>query len=91
MLTDGLAGPTRCYNAIVNTTTITLDEPTQRKLEALAAARGVTPEEIIREALEEKLAPVRRRMPKSVGMGDSGRSDISERMSTELPELPPWR
>ncbi|MBN9494160.1 ribbon-helix-helix protein, CopG family [bacterium] len=73
------------------TTTLTLDDATQHRLEELASARGITPEEIIREALEEKLAPVRRRMPKSLGMGDSGRSDISERMSTEMPELPPWR
>jgi predicted transcriptional regulator len=75
----------------MTTTTITLDEPTQRKLEELAAVRGVTPEAIIREALEEKLAPVRRRMPKSLGIATSGRSDISERMSTEMPDLPPWR
>ncbi|HKS91736.1 MAG TPA: CopG family transcriptional regulator [Tepidiformaceae bacterium] len=36
----------------MTTTTITLDEPTQRELERLAAARGVSTEEIIREAIE---------------------------------------
>ena len=44
----------------MTSTTINLDEPTQRKLEELAAARGVSPEAIMREALEKELAPMRR-------------------------------
>jgi hypothetical protein len=73
------------------TTTLTLDDATQHRLEELAAVRGITPEEIIREALEEKLAPVRRRMPKSLGMGASGYTDTSELTATVRPEPRSWR
>jgi predicted transcriptional regulator len=76
----------------MTTTTLTLDDATQRRLEELAAVRGVTPEEIIREALEKELEPVRHRpRSKSIGMGASGQTDLARRISDEMPELPPWR
>jgi hypothetical protein len=42
------------------------------------------------EALDEKLR-TGRALPKSLGSGDSGRSDISELISDGLPDLPPFR
>jgi hypothetical protein len=76
----------------MTTTAVTLDDAMQRQLEELAAVRGVTPEVIIREALEKELTPMRRRPnSRSIGMGASGHSDLARRISEEPPDLPPWR
>jgi hypothetical protein len=45
---------------------------------------------IIREALEEKAQEYLPK-PRSFGIGDSGRSDISRRIGEEPIEPPPWR
>lgn len=61
-------------------TTIYLDEADYRRIKALARAQGRAAAELIREAVAEyagrHVAP---RMPRSVGIGHSGRGDISER------------
>lgn len=60
------------------------------RLRAIAAERHVSLEIIIREALEEKAASYRR-LPRSLGMGNSGHSDISRRIGEERFEPRPWR
>jgi predicted transcriptional regulator len=71
--------------------TITVDEPLQRELDELAAARGMTVDEIVREALEEKLAHFRRRRLKSVGIGASGYTDTAKLSGDVRPEPRTWR
>jgi hypothetical protein len=71
-------------------TTIMAPEELIRQLRLVAAERGISMAEIIREALEEKARAARPR-PRSLGVGASGRSDLSTRLGEEefLPE--PWR
>jgi len=68
-------------------TTIVLPEGLYERIKRIAADRGESMGAVIRESLEDtasKYQPV----PRSLGIGASGRSDISERMD-ELydPEL----
>jgi len=63
-------------------------------LRALAEARQMSVSDIIREALAEKAATYRpgpRRVPRSLGSGDSGRTDISRRIGEEGFEPEPCR
>ncbi len=57
-------------------TTIMAQEDTLERLRALARERGVSFAEVAREALDEKAGAFRPR-PKSLGVGDSGRRDVS--------------
>src|SRR5438552_1509641 len=66
----------------MNRTTISLPEPLHRRVRTLAAERGVSMAELIREAIEEKTTRERPR-PKSIGIGASGRDDISRRIGEE--------
>lgn len=68
------------YNAVMKRTTIVADEETLARLRALARDRGVSFAEVAREALEEKAGEYRPR-PKSLGVGDSGRRDVSRSAS----------
>jgi hypothetical protein len=78
------------YNDAMQRTTIMAPEELLRQLRLAAAERGVYMAELIREALEEK-ARARRPKPRSLGLGASGRSDLSIRAGEEgfVPE--PWR
>jgi len=71
-------------------TTIMADEETLARLRALAIERGISLAAVIREALAEKATEYRPK-PLSLGIGASGRSDISETEATE--RVPPrsWR
>jgi plasmid stability protein len=71
-------------------TTIVAPDELLRRLRVVAAERGTSMAELIREALEEKVAQHRPK-PKSLGIGDSGRTDIARRTGEEgfVPE--PWR
>ena len=71
-------------------TTIIADEEVLERLRRLAADRRVSLATIIREALDEK-AKTYRPKPRILGMGDSGRSDISRRIGEEHFEPEPWR
>ena len=55
-----------------------LPEELARRVEELAAERGVDPEQLVVEAVEAQL-PARRRLS-FIGMGHSGRGDMSERV-----------
>jgi predicted transcriptional regulator len=71
-------------------TTIVAPEDLLRRLRAIAAERGTSVATVIREALEEK-AKSHRPRPRSLGIGDSGRTDIARRTGEE-PAIPePWR
>jgi len=71
-------------------TTIVAPEELLRRLRVVAAERGTSMAELIREALEEKVAQHRPK-PKSLGIGDSGRTDISRRAGEEGFVPQPWR
>jgi hypothetical protein len=68
-------------------TTIILPETLHKRIKRIAAERGESMGHVIREALEQAAHGYQPR-PLSLGIGDSGRSDISERID-ELykPEL----
>jgi hypothetical protein len=70
-------------------TTVVLPEHLHARIKRVAAESGESMGEIIREWLEESAARHRPK-PKSLGMGNSGRSDISSRID-ELYEPDPWR
>jgi hypothetical protein len=61
------------------TLVVRLPEELSRRLEELAAERGVNPEQIAVEAIEAQV-PARRRLS-FIGMGHSGRGDLSERVN----------
>ncbi len=61
-------------------TTVYLDPAEYRRLKVLAAEEGRAPAALIREAVAEYAARrLPRRRSKSVGIGRSGRKDLSER------------
>jgi metal-responsive CopG/Arc/MetJ family transcriptional regulator len=71
-------------------TTISLPEQTLKRLRLLAAERGISMAEVIREALEEIIDRHRPR-PRSLGIGASGHADTARRSANERPEPRPWR
>ena len=77
------------YNAVMRTTIVAPD-PLLQRLRKMAAERKVSLATVIREALEEKAQSYRPR-PRSLGLGDSGRSDIARRTAVEPIVPPPWR
>ena len=70
-------------------TTIVLPNGLYEQIKRVAYERGESMGHVIRDALE-KAAYEYQPMPRSLGMGNSGRSDISERID-ELYEPDPWR
>ncbi len=63
-------------------TTIVAPEELLERLRRVAEDRGISLASLIREALEEK-ANTCRPKPRSLGMGDSGRTDIARRTAEE--------
>jgi metal-responsive CopG/Arc/MetJ family transcriptional regulator len=78
------------YHDAVERTTLSIPGPLLERLRIAAAERRVSMAEIVREALEEKLA-ARRPMPRSLGVGASGRSDTARQASSERSEPRAWR
>ena len=74
----------------MNRTTISLPPELHKRLRLLAAERGTSMAELIREAVEEKAASLRPR-PRSLGSGASGRSDTGRLSATERPAPRSWR
>lgn len=66
------------YISCMHKTTIYLDDEQYDRVRRLAEATGKTQAAIIREALERMTAPGPVR-PRSIGLGRSGRTDLSER------------
>jgi hypothetical protein len=71
-------------------TTIVANEEVLEKLRALARQRGVSFAEVVREAVEEKAGEYRPQ-PKSLGIGASGRSDVSSVAGVGRSPGSPWR
>jgi predicted transcriptional regulator len=64
----------------IQKTTVYLDAADYRRLKALARATHRTPAHLVREAVAEYTARERpRHKARSIGAGDSGRGDLSER------------
>jgi metal-responsive CopG/Arc/MetJ family transcriptional regulator len=78
------------YHDYVERTTLSIPGPLLERLRVAAAERRVSMAELVREALEEKLAAQRPR-PRSLGIGASGRSDTARATTTERPNPRPWR
>lgn len=57
------------------TVTVPLPDDLAARLAAVAAERGITPEALLAEAVEAHLP----RPPSFIGLGASGRGDLSER------------
>jgi Ribbon-helix-helix protein, copG family len=62
-------------------TTVYLDEGAYRRLKAIARGRGEPPAALVRQAVSELVERYgrKRRKPRSLGAGRSGRGDLSER------------
>ena len=67
-------------------TTVKLPDDVDYQLRYEATRRQMTVSELTREAIEAYLGVSKRRKLLSVGAGDSGQSDISERMEELLRE-----
>lgn len=70
------------------TVTVPLPDDLAARLAAVAAERGITPEELLAERVEAHLP----RLPSFIGVGASGGGDLSERhkeIRRELITLPP--
>jgi hypothetical protein len=71
-------------------TTIVTPEHLLKRLRQMAAERGTSMADLIREALEEKVGSGRPR-PRSLGLGASGHADTAQRAGDERPQPPAWR
>jgi plasmid stability protein len=74
----------------VRRTTIVTPDQLLKRLRQMAAERGTSMAELIREALEEKLNSSQPR-PRSLGLGASGHRDTAERAGEERPKPRSWR
>lgn len=63
---------------------INLPEATETALQDLAAQQGKTTAELIQEAIEQYLSRPNKSLPNCLGIGRSGRSDLSERVDELL-------
>jgi metal-responsive CopG/Arc/MetJ family transcriptional regulator len=71
-------------------TTISLPEELLDRLRTVAAERRTSMAELVREALQDKVARHRPR-PKSLGIGASGTSDTARTAGDERPRPRSWR
>lgn len=78
------------YHDAVKRTTLSIPGPLLERLRAAAADRRVSMAELVREALEEKLATHRPR-PRSLGVGASGYRDTAREAGDTPIEPRPWR
>ena len=65
-------------------TVIYLSQETEQILEQLSAQGCKTPSKIIQEAIQLYIVNQKKTLPKCVGMGKSGISDLSERVDELL-------
>jgi metal-responsive CopG/Arc/MetJ family transcriptional regulator len=68
----------------MNPTVIYLPQETEQILDQLSTQGGKTPSEIIQEAIQLYVVNKKKALPKCVGMGKSGISDLSERVDELL-------
>ena len=65
-------------------TVIYLPQETEQVLERISVQEGKTPSEIIQEVIQLYVVNNKKTLPKCVGMGKSGISDLSERVDELL-------
>lgn len=78
------------YNDGMKRTTVMLPEDLKETARKVAAQRRISLGTLIRAALQKEIAAARPK-PKSLGIGASGRTDISRRIGEEGFEPEPWR
>jgi len=78
------------YHLAVERTTRSIPGQLLDRLRAAAAERRISMAELVREALEEKLA-AHRPTPRSLGVGASGHRDTARQASNDRPEPRPRR
>jgi hypothetical protein len=78
------------HHITMDRTTIVAPEELLEQLRRIAYERRTSMASVIREALEEMVRR-HRPLPRSIGIGDSGRSDISRRIGEEEAVPEPWR
>jgi hypothetical protein len=71
-------------------TTLTLPPELRARLRKLAADRDVSMATIIREAIDEKLAAARP-IPRSLGIGASGKRNIARKSGDDRAQPRQWR
>ena len=71
-------------------TTIMASDNVLKRLRLMALERSTSMADLIREALEDKVASHRPR-PRSLGLGESGRADTAQRTAEERPVPRSWR
>lgn len=69
-------------------TTVLLNEATKKDLKELAEQRGKTLDEIVQEAIQFYLVSIQKKQPKSIGIGKSNLTDLSERIDEFLWQEP---
>jgi len=70
-------------------TTVMAPEQLLKRLRRMAAERGTSMADLIREALEEKVGTDRPR-PRSLGLGASGHADTAQRAGDDRPVPRTW-
>lgn len=65
-------------------TIIYLPEDTEANLQELASENGKSVSELIQEVINNYVSQTTKKLPKSVGMGASGRSDLSSKVDELL-------
>ena len=63
----------------MKTTTIYLPEETESNLQELSELTGKSISEIIQELVNDYFTQYTKKLPKSIGMGASGRADLSSK------------
>src|SRR5437016_12548894 len=79
-----------CHNDGVRGATIVTPEHLLARLRKMAAERGTSMAELIREALEEKVSSGHTR-PRSLGLGASGHRDTAQKAGEQRPKPRSWR
>lgn len=78
------------HNVTMQRTTIVAPEHLLKRLRRMAAERGTSVADLIREALEDKIGADHPR-PRSLGLGASGQTDTAQRAADERPAPRSWR
>jgi len=65
-------------------TVIYLPEETELALQAIASQNGKTPSEIVQEMINQYPFKKKKPRPQCIGMGDSGMTNLSERVDELL-------
>jgi hypothetical protein len=93
--TFGVATPYDCYHActMMQRLMIQAEPELIQRVKRRAAERGVSASEVWRDAMRHELGPDEERIPPPltcIGIGKSGRTDLSELASKDIYEPDSW-